>query len=141
MATDLTGQDFNGGTQDVVCTSGTLSASDRKGVARPNGAYKVCVLPAGAILLRTFIVTEVAFNGATATVSVGDGTTAGKWVAALTSVKAAGIVTGSLALLAAPVAYPQDIVVTTVLAGSVTGRIKVVFEYLDLAANRQIFTA
>jgi len=134
---DISEQNWNGHTCDVVATVGTVTAADRKGVSRPDGAYKIGVLPAGALLLAVYTSTTKLFDKA-ATIGVGDGTTADKWTASATC-KAVAVVKGTKGLdKISDVA--QDIVATVALGGSVEGQVEVIFQYIDLEHRRGMFT-
>ena len=139
MATkDISELYWNGQTVDVVATVGTLRATDRAGKALVDGAYKIGVLPAGAILTGMYTSTVVAFDKA-ATIGVGDATTADKWSASA-SCKAVAVVKGTKELDKAS-DVPQDIVATIAFGGSVDGEVNVIFQYIDVSARREMFTA
>ena len=135
--TDITEVNWNGKTCDNIATVGTITATDRKGVARADGRYKIGVLPAGAILTAVYISTTKAFDKAS-TIGVGDATTAGKW--AVVNCKPVAVVKGTLGLDVASTAA-QDIVATIAFGGSVEGAVEVVFNYIDLGHRREMFTA
>ena len=136
--TDISELYWNGQTVDVVATVGTLRATDRAEKPLANGAYKIGVLPAGAILTGVYTSTVVAFDKA-ATIGVGDGTAAEKWSASATC-KAVAVVKGTKGLdKASDVA--QDIVATIAFGNSTEGEVNVIFEYIDVASRREMFTA
>jgi len=139
MATkDISELYWNGQTVDKVATVGTLRAADRAGLPLVDGAYKIGVLPAGAILTGVYTNTVTTFDKV-ATIGVGDGTTADKWSASA-SCKAIAVLKGTKGLdKTSDVA--QDIVATIAFGGSVEGEVNVIFEYIDVAARREMFTA
>jgi len=134
---DIAELNWNGHTCDSVATVGTVTAADRAGVTRPDGAYKVGVLPAGALLLGVYTNTTKLFDQA-ATIGVGDGTDAAKW-SAVASCKAIAVVKGTKGLdKVSDVA--QDIVATIAFGGSIEGQVEVTFLYVDLNHRRGMFT-
>lgn len=135
---NLIDSNWNGKTCDVVVTVGTVTAVDRRDIPREDGAYKVGVLPAGALLLGVYINTVAEFDKA-ATIAVGDGTTEELW-AASADCKPVAVTKGTKGLgKVSDVA--QDIVATIAFNGSIEGETEVVFHYADLGHRREMFTA
>jgi len=138
MATNIIREGWNAGTVDVVAVQGTVDATERDGTSRADGAYSVMRLPAGAIIQKVYLARPTAFDGTTPTVAIGTEGAPEKYLAA-TTLAAAGLIVGTLQL-DSMVAVAEDIILTLVNGGSVTGEATAYISYVDTGARREIFT-
>jgi len=138
MTTDNTRLGWNSATVDVVAVQGGIEATDRAGVAIVDGTYEVGRIPAGAIIQKVYLDRLVSFDGTIPTIAIGTTGTPEKYLAA-TATDAATLVVGALAL-DTKVTVAEDLILTVVNGGSVTGKAVAYISYIDTNHRREMFT-
>jgi len=139
MATDLTRENWNSSTVDVVAVQVSINATDNTGTSRPDAVYTVGKIPKGAIIIAAYLIVDTAFDGTTPTLKVGLDADDDEFFLA-TSIASTGITPATLGLGIIQ-AVADDIIFTTVgTVDSTVGSARVYIQYIDTAARREMFT-
>lgn len=133
-------KDTTGTTPGTVSNMGLMVLSQSTDIPATAGATVVAVLPAGSQILDIQVNTTTVFNAAT-TLTVGDGTTANKYVTT-TTITSVGLI--STALAASPTIVTteinnigtSDVLVTATTSGSAaTGAATITVVYVQKNSN------
>ena len=133
-------KDTTGTTPGTVSNMGLMVLSQSTEIPAAAGATVVAVLPAGSQILDIQVNTTTVFNAAT-TLTVGDGTTANKYVTT-TTITSVGLI--STALAASPTIVTteinnigtSDVLVTATTSGSAaTGAATITVVYVQKNSN------
>lgn len=131
-------KDTTGTTPGTVRNVGLTVLSQSNSLAAGAAATTVAVLPAGSQILNIYVNTTTLFNAAT-TLTIGDGTTANKYLTS-TTITTAGLIstdtTSALVNTEIGNIGSSDVLVTATLGGSaVTGNVTITVVYVQKASN------
>ena len=130
-------KDTTGTTAGTIRNVGLTVLSQATPLAAGAAATTVAVLPAGAQILNIYVNTTTLFNAAT-TLTIGDGTTANKYLTS-TTITSAGLIStagGNLVNTEIDNIGTSDVLVTATLGGSaVTGNATITVVYVQKASN------
>jgi hypothetical protein len=130
-------KDTTGTTPGTVANMGLMTLSQAADLPAAAGATVVAVLPAGSQIINIYVNTTTLFNSAT-TLTIGDGTTANKYLTS-TTITSAGLIStagGNLVNTEINNIGASDVLVTATTSGSaVTGAATVTVVYVQKASN------
>ncbi len=130
-------KDTTGTTAGTIRNVGLSVLSQATPLAAGAAATTVAVLPAGSQILNIYINTTTIFNAAT-TLTIGDGTTANKYLTS-TTITSVGLISadaGNLVNTEINNIGTSDVLVTATLGGSaVTGNATITVVYVQKASN------
>lgn len=130
-------KDTTGTTAGTIRNVGLSVLSQATPLAAGAAATTVAVLPAGSQILNIYINTTTIFNAAT-TLTIGDGTTANKYLTS-TTITSVGLISadaGNLVNTEINNIGTSDVLVTATLGGSaVTGEATITVVYVQKASN------
>ena len=130
-------KDTTGTTPGTVRNVGLMVLSQSADLPAAAGATTVAVLPAGSQILNIYVNTTTLFNAAT-TLTIGDGTTANKYLTS-TTITSAGLIStagGNLVNTEINNIGTSDVLVTATTSGSaVTGAATVTVVYVQKNSN------
>lgn len=130
-------KDTTGTTAGTIRNVGLSVLSQATPLAAGAAATTVAVLPAGSQILNIYINTTTLFNAAT-TLTIGDGTTANKYLTS-TTITSVGLISadaGNLVNTEINNIGTSDVLVTATLGGSaVTGNATITVVYVQKASN------
>lgn len=130
-------KDTTGTTAGTIRNVGLSVLSQATPLAAGAAATTVAVLPAGSQILNIYINTTTIFNAAT-TLTIGDGTTANKYLTS-TTITSVGLISadaGNLVNTEINNIGTSDVLVTATLGGSaVTGNVTITVVYVQKASN------
>ena len=130
-------KDTTGTTAGTIRNVGLSVLSQATPLAAGAAATTVAVLPAGSQILNIYINTTTIFNAAT-TLTIGDGTTANKYLTS-TTITSVGLISadaGNLVNTEIDNIGTSDVLVTATLGGSaVTGNATITVVYVQKASN------
>ena len=130
-------KDTTGTTPGTVRNVGLMVLSQATAIPAAAGATVVAVLPAGSQILNIYVNTTTVFSAAT-TLTIGDGTTANKYLTSttITSVGLISTETGNLVGTEINNIGTSDVLVTATTSGSaVTGAATVTVVYVQKNSN------
>ena len=130
-------KDTTGTTPGTVSNMGLMVLSQSTAIPAAAGATVVAVLPAGSQILNIYVNTTTVFSAAT-TLTIGDGTTANKYLTSttITSVGLISTETGNLVGTEINNIGTSDVLVTATTSGSaVTGAATVTVVYVQKNSN------
>lgn len=139
MATDVTHENWNSSTVDVVAVQGTFNLLDRTGAVRADGAYTIAKIPAGAIIQEAYLETTIAFDGTLPTCTVGVTSDTNEYFLDTTIISSVALEKGTLGLDLKQ-ATAEDIIFTLAGGTSTVGACTLYVKYIDTAARREMFT-
>ena len=130
-------KDTTGTTPGTVANMGLMVLSQATAIPAAAGATVVAVLPAGSQILNIYVNTTTVFSAAT-TLTIGDGTTANKYLTS-TTITTAGLIStagGNLVNTEINNIGTSDVLVTATTAGSaVTGAATITVVYVQKNSN------
>ena len=130
-------KDTTGTTPGTIRNVGLMVLSQATPLAAGAAATTVAILPAGSQILNIYVNTTTLFNAAT-TLTIGDGTTANKYLTS-TTITSAGLIStagGNLVNTEIDNIGTSDVLVTATLGGSaVTGNATITVVYVQKASN------
>lgn len=130
-------KDTTGTTPGTIRNVGLTVLSQATPLAAGAAATTVAILPAGSQILNIYVNTTTLFNAAT-TLTIGDGTTANKYLTS-TTITSAGLIStagGNLVNTEIDNIGTSDVLVTATLGGSaVTGNVTITVVYVQKASN------
>ena len=130
-------KDTTGTTPGTVSNMGLMVLSQSTAVPAAAGATVVAVLPAGSQILNIYVNTTTVFSAAT-TLTIGDGTTANKYLTS-TTITSVGLIStdaGNLVGTEINNIGTSDVLVTATTAGSaVTGAATITVVYVQKNSN------
>ena len=130
-------KDTTGTTPGTVRNVGLMVLSQATAIPAAAGATVVAVLPAGSQILNIYVNTTTVFSAAT-TLTIGDGTTANKYLTSttITSVGLISTETGNLVGTEINNIGTSDVLVTATTSGSaVTGAATITVVYVQKNSN------
>ena len=130
-------KDTTGTTPGTVANMGLMVLSQSADLPAAAGATVVAVLPAGSQILNIYVNTTTVFSAAT-TLTIGDGTTANKYLTSttITSVGLISTETGNLVGTEINNIGTSDVLVTATTSGSaVTGAATITVVYVQKNSN------
>ena len=129
-------KDTTGTTPGTIRNVGLMVLSQSATLATTPGFAAIAVLPAGSQILNVYADTTTVFGAAT-TITIGDGTTANKYVTSTTITTAARHdLSANLVVADAVNIGTSDVVVSATLGGSaVTGEATITVVYVQKASN------
>ena len=130
-------KDTTGTTPGTVSNMGLMVLSQSTAIPAAAGATVVAVLPAGSQILNIYVNTTTVFSAAT-TLTIGDGTTANKYLTS-TTITSAGLSStagGNLVNTEIDNIGTSDVLVTATTSGSaVTGAATITVVYVQKNSN------